>query len=65
MFCQRLEQLDFHQDCPYLIFKRQSVIKISKTGIERLGPSVINLANYENLHGHAASIKMRIKKGNI
>tara|TARA_B100000700_G_scaffold289000_1_gene345992 strand:- start:212 stop:1516 length:1305 start_codon:yes stop_codon:yes gene_type:complete len=45
--------------------KRQSVIKISKTGIERLGPSVINLANYENLHGHAASIKMRIKKGNI
>ncbi len=45
--------------------KRQSVIKISKTGIERLGPSVINLANYENLHGHAASIKMRIKKGYI
>ena len=45
--------------------KRQSVIKISKSGIERLGPSVINLANYENLHGHAASIKMRIKKGNI
>ena len=45
--------------------KRQSVIKISKSGIERLGPSVINLANYENLHGHAASIKMRIKKGYI
>ena len=41
--------------------KRQSVIKISKTGIERLGPSVINLAKYENLHGHANSIKIRLK----
>ena len=27
--------------------KRQSLIKISKTGIERLGPYVINLAKYE------------------
>ena len=44
------------------LLKRQSVIKISKSGIERLGPSVINLANYENLHGHANSIRMRIKK---
>ncbi len=42
--------------------KRQSVIKISKSGIERLGPSVINLANYENLHGHANSIRMRLKR---
>ena len=42
--------------------KRQSVIKISKSGIERLGPSVINLANYENLHGHASSVKIRIKR---
>ena len=42
--------------------KRQSVIKISKSGIETLGPSVINLANYENLHGHASSIRMRIKR---
>ncbi len=42
--------------------KRQSVIKISKTGIERLGPSVINLAKYENLHGHANSVRMRIKR---
>ena len=41
--------------------KRQSVIKISKTGIEELGPSVINLAKYENLHGHANSIKIRLK----
>jgi len=42
--------------------KRQSLIKISKTGIERLGPSVINLAQHENLEGHANSIKIRLKK---
>ena len=45
----------------YDFLKRQSVIKITKSGIERLGPSVINLANYENLHGHANSVKIRIK----
>ncbi len=44
--------------------KRHSLIKISKTGIERLGPSVINLAKHENLEGHAHSIKIRLKKGN-
>ena len=43
--------------------KRQSLIKITKTGIERLGPSVINLAQHENLEGHANSIKLRLKKG--
>ena len=42
--------------------KRQSIIKITKSGIERLGPSVINLANHESLVGHARSIKIRIKK---
>ena len=40
--------------------KRQSLIKIAKRGIERLGPSVINLALYENLDGHAISIKKRL-----
>jgi len=35
---------------------------MSKTGIERLGLSVINLANYENLEGHANSIKIRLNK---
>ena len=40
--------------------KRQSLIKITKRGIERLGPSVINLAHYENLDGHAISIKKRL-----
>ncbi len=42
--------------------KRHSLIKITKTGIERLGPSVINLAQHENLEGHANSIKFRLKK---
>ena len=44
--------------------KRHSLIKITKTGIERLGSSVINLAKHENLDGHANSIKMRLKKDN-
>ena len=43
--------------------KKQSVINMSKTGIERLGPSVITLSQYEGLYGHANSIKLRIKKG--
>ena len=38
------------------------MIKITKTGIESLGPSVINLAKYENLDGHANSVKIRLKK---
>ncbi len=41
--------------------KRQSVIKISKRGIEKLGPSVVTLSKYEKLHGHANSVKLRIK----
>ena len=44
--------------------KRHSLIKITKSGIERLGPSVINLAQHENLDGHANSIKIRLKKDN-
>ena len=48
----------------YDFLKRHSVIKISKSGIERLGPSVINLAQYENLDGHANSIKLRLKGKN-
>ncbi len=48
----------------YDFLKRHSVIKISKSGIERLGPSVINLAQYESLDGHANSIKLRLKGKN-
>jgi len=46
----------------YDFLKRHSVIKMTKSGIERLGTSVINLAEYENLEGHANSIKIRLKK---
>ena len=46
----------------YDFLKRHSVIKMSKSGIERLGTSVINLAEYENLEGHANSIKIRLLK---
>ena len=42
--------------------KRHSLIKITKTGIERLGASVINLAKHENLDGHAKSVELRLKK---
>ena len=48
----------------YDFLKRYSVIKMTKSGIERLGTSVINLAEYENLEGHANSIKIRLKKEN-
>ena len=43
--------------------KRHSLIKITKTGIERLSASVINLAKHENLDGHANSVEIRLKKG--
>ena len=42
--------------------KRHSIIKMTKTGIARLGSSVINLAQHENLEGHANSVKIRLKK---
>ncbi len=42
-------------------YKRISYIKLSKKGIESLGPSVITLANYEGLTGHAYSVKKRIR----
>ena len=44
--------------------KRHSLIKITKTGIERLGSSVINLARHENLVGHANSVEIRLKRKN-
>ena len=46
----------------YDFLKRHSIIKMSKSGIESLGASVINLAKFENLEGHANSVKIRIKK---
>tara|TARA_Y100001935_G_scaffold232373_1_gene214034 strand:- start:228 stop:1511 length:1284 start_codon:yes stop_codon:yes gene_type:complete len=43
-------------------YKRISYVNLSKKGIESLGPSVITLANYEGLAGHAESIKKRIRR---
>jgi histidinol dehydrogenase len=42
--------------------KRISYVNLSKKGIESLGPSVITLANYEGLVGHAHSVKKRIRR---
>ena len=43
-------------------YKRISYINLSKKGIETLGPSVITLANYEGLAGHAKSVEKRIRR---
>ena len=43
-------------------YKRISYINLSKKGIEKLGPSVITLANYEGLVAHAQSVKKRIRR---
>ncbi len=43
-------------------YKRISYINLSKKGIESLGPSVITLANYEGLVGHAQSVVKRLRR---
>ena len=43
-------------------YKRISYINLSKKGIETLGQSVITLANYEGLVGHAKSVEKRIRR---
>ena len=42
--------------------KKVSYINLSKKGIETLGPSVITLASYEGLEGHAQSIIKRLRR---
>ena len=46
----------------YECYKRISYVNKTKKGIESLGPSVINLANYEGLVGHALYVKKRIRR---
>ena len=41
-------------------YKKISVFNLSKNGIEVIGKQAITLAEYENLHAHALSIKSRI-----
>ena len=43
-------------------YKKISQIRLSKKGIEVIGKQAINLAEYENLHGHVESIKSRMEK---
>ena len=40
--------------------KKVSVVTLSKKGIEKLGPSVICLSDFEGLYGHSKSVKLRI-----
>ena len=42
-------------------YKKISYINLSKKGIEVIGKQAITLAEYENLEGHAQSIKSRIR----
>ena len=44
----------------YDFYKRISYINLSKKGIETLGPSVITMAKFEGLEGHAKSVELRI-----
>ena len=46
----------------YDFYKRISYINLSKKGIETLGPTVITLANFEGLEGHAKSVELRIRR---
>ena len=43
-------------------YKKISYINLSKKGIEVIGKKAITLAEYENLEGHAQSIKSRIRR---
>ena len=43
-------------------YKKISYITLSKKGVEKIGKSATHLAEYEELHGHALSIKSRIRR---
>ena len=36
--------------------------RLSKKGIETIGPSIINFANFEGLQAHAKSVEKRIRR---
>ena len=42
--------------------KKISFINLSKKGIETIGPSIINFANFEGLQAHAKSVEKRIRR---
>ena len=43
-------------------YKKISYITLSKKGVEKIGESATNLAEYEELFGHALSIKSRMRR---
>ena len=43
-------------------YKKISYIKLSKKGVEKIGESATYLAEYEKLHGHALSIRSRMRR---
>ena len=43
-------------------YKKISYINLSKKGVEVIGKKAITLAEYEQLIGHARSIKSRIRR---
>ena len=43
----------------YDFYKRISYINLSKNGLETIGPSVITMATYEGLLGHAKSVETK------
>jgi histidinol dehydrogenase len=45
-------------------YKKTSLIKCSKLGIQKIGQAAIDLANYEGLQAHALSIKTRLNNNN-
>ena len=49
----------------YDFYKRISYINLSKNGLETIGPSVITMATYEGLLGHAKSVEKRICQNKI
>ena len=44
----------------YDFYKKTSIIKMSKQGLEKIGRSAIQLADYEGLFAHSQSIRIRI-----
>ncbi|MBD1157748.1 histidinol dehydrogenase [Pelagibacterales bacterium SAG-MED17] len=46
-------------------YKKISLITLSKKGVEKIGEYATHLAEYEELKGHALSIKSRIRRNNI
>lgn len=44
----------------YDFYKKISVVKMSKTGLEKIGRSAMELADYEGLFAHSQSIRVRI-----